>query len=144
MDEAKLPTNDLIERLVAGLSPEARELHAQMAQTAEAVGTGAITEAEAHSRIDGFLTRVELLSGRDREALVRLQRLNAAADQSAAEEHMEAARQAQAAAAVIERAQELEREAGRARNDGMTLGEALAVLEQAELGEDPARVPRAD
>ena len=123
------PTNELIQRLEASLSPPAREIHEEMQAAIEAAANGEMPEMGIESRLAEAMARAETLPEAEREAISRIASLKARALDRRIEEDLEVAGQAELAVSVIERAQELERSAGKEPNEDMTLEEALAVLE---------------
>lgn len=116
------PTNELIARLVAGLSPEGRAALVRLdeLEAAQTPDVGA----------DLGLVDLEALTAKDRGTIVRILALRARAYEAQAEEYQEGAAVAEQGVAVLERAHELERAAGREPDPTMTLAEALAVLER--------------
>ncbi len=119
------PTNDLIAQLEGQLSPDGRlalkEINALELKFATAEGAQGPSVEEALNVLDA-------LSGRDRELISQILQLRGRAYEERAAEYLEDSRQARLAASVIERAQELERDAGREPDERMTLGEALEIF----------------
>ena len=120
--------NDEIAGRMARLSPEARALFIE----AERQGEEWEFSAPPDELIVDLHQRVAELSPQDRHEFVDLFRAIA---RDADEEHLRLeaeAVQAEGFAKLIERAQELDRQAGRPVKEDMTLGEALARLEQGD------------
>jgi hypothetical protein len=119
------PTNDLIVRLVRQLSPDGpralkdiNALELKFATTEDAQGPS----------VEEALGILDALSDRDRELVSQILQLRDRAYEERAAEYLEDSRQALLGASVIERAQELERDAGREPDERMTLGEAIEVF----------------
>ncbi len=131
MDETP-PTNELIERLTAKLSPAGREVQEELE-----VLTGTLdANVEMEARIDEALAHMDHLSEEDQNLLSQIAQLRARAHESRGEEYMAEAKMLQDAASLIERAQAIQHAAGERVDESMTLGEALEVLER--HGEDEA------
>ena len=100
----------------------------------ETVGTsltsGEISEAEAESRTDVLLDRLEHLPHENRGTIIRILGLKAQAHAAAQREHAQAAEDMRRYAAMVKRAQELEQAEGNELRQDMTLAEAIKVLRQ--------------
>ncbi len=131
MDETP-PTNELIERLTAKLSPAGREVQEELE-----VLTGTLdANVEMEARIDEALAHMDHLSEEDQNLLSQIAQLRARAHERRGEEYMAEAKMLQDAASLIERAQAIQHAAGERVDESITLGEALEVLER--HGEDEA------
>ena len=126
MDETP-PTNELIERLTARLSPEAREVQAEVDAAADTRDADT-PAAEVEARMDDVVALMAALPEDDRLLLQQIAQLKGRAYDERAKEYADDARFASLAVVLIERAQALERAAGRTPDEGMTLGEALEIL----------------
>jgi hypothetical protein len=126
------PTNELIERLEARLSPAGNKAleELKVLETKFANTEGA--ESMPPDRVPGMDEALEVLgplSDKDRALVSQILQLRARAHEEQGKEYMEDVRQGKLAVAIIVRAQELERAAGREPGAHMTLGDALVVLE---------------
>lgn len=125
MDETP-PTNELIERLTAKLSPAGREVQEELE-----VLTGTLdANAEVEARIDGALAHMDHLSEEDQNLLSQIAQLKAHAHERRGEEYMAEAKMLEDAAYLIERAQAIQHAAGERVDESMTLGEALDILKR--------------
>ncbi len=133
MDETP-PTNELIERLTAKLSPEGREVQEELE-----VLTGTLdANVEMEARIEEALAHMDHLSEEDQNLLSQIAQLKARAHESRGEEYMAEAKMLQDAASLIERAQAIQHAAGERVDESMTPGEALDILKrQGENAPDP-------
>ncbi len=120
------PTNELIGRLTKGLSPEGRaaleRLEALEAEAVENAGPGEIPDTGP------ALELMDALSDEDRKTVARIMDLKIRAYEARGKEYLERADELERLEAVFDRAEELERAAGREPGPNMTLGEALAIL----------------
>lgn len=118
------PTNELIERLTARLSPAGREVERKMRALAPGADTPPAEDAELKARARETAKLADGLSGTDRSLINRIMGLRAQAHGHQAEEHEGMAALMHQAAGVIARAQELESDLG----EDTTVEEAIAVL----------------
>ena len=88
----------------------------------------ATTRGAQGPSVEEALDVFSALSDRYRELVLAIQQLRGRACEERAVEYLEASRQAQLAAWVIERTQQLERNAVREPDERMTLGEALEIF----------------
>src|SRR3712207_5230246 len=105
--------NELIEHLVSQLTPQGREALEEMVSIEDAVEIGEITEEEADDRMEAPLERADTLSSKDRDILTRVMTLMGQEHNVASQEAAQEAEQFQHYAAMIVRAQELERADGK-------------------------------
>lgn len=122
------PTNELIERLTARLSPAGREVERELQLLTPEGATTPDAELKARAREAAKLA--DGLPDADRDLIKRIMELRATAYGHQAEENADMARVARLAGSTIERAVELERAEGLEPDENMTLAEALAVLER--------------
>lgn len=121
------PTNELVERLAERLSPEAREVRDELDAVVDNLEDAPEENFEAVA--DKAVVRMNGLPEKDQSLLQQIAHLKARAYEHRAEEHREGADVAERGVAAFERAEELERAAGRQLPEGATLAEALAILE---------------
>ncbi len=134
------PTNELIERLAARLSPEGREVQAELDAVAGTLDADMPKEGIL-ALADRAVARMGALPERDRDLLEQIAQLKARVHERRAEENQEAADVARAGVAAFERAEELERGTGRELPEGATLADVLAILEA--HGEDAPEIDTA-
>jgi hypothetical protein len=70
------PTNDLIERLIASLSPRAREIHEELRAAIEAGNREELSRPEVEAHISKALSRADVLLVEDRRAFMRIEELS--------------------------------------------------------------------
>ena len=121
------PTNDLITQLEGQLSPDGRQALKEINALELKFAT---TEGAQGPSVEEALGILDALSDRDRELASQILQLRGRAYEERAAEYLEDSRQALLDASVIERAQELERGAGREPDERMTLGEALEIFRE--------------
>ena len=131
--------NDLVEQLVSHLTPQGKEVLEEILGIEDALASGEITEEEADDRTEAPLERMDNLPSKDQDIIPRAMMLtgqeHAVAGQQAAQEAAEEAEKFRRYAAMIVRAQELERADGKEPREDMTLAQAMKVLQ--ERGELP-------
>ena len=138
MTEEAPPTNELIERLMARLSPEAREVQEELDAIADTLGVDA-PAAEVEVRTEEAIALMAALPEDDQLLLQQIAQLKGRAYERRGEEYEDDARIFEEAKRVFVRAFELERAAGREPDESMTLGDAMKLLKR--HGED---VPEID
>jgi hypothetical protein len=125
------PTNDLITQLEQRLSPAGRKALEEITvleiglANAESIDSMA---PETEASLDTALEILGTLPAREQGVVLRIFQLRGRAYEDRAAEDREDAKKARLAVSVIERAQALERGAGREPEESMTLGEALAIF----------------
>ena len=100
MPEETPPTNELIERLTARLSPEAREVREEL----EALTGTLDADAALEARIDEALEHMGHLPQEDQSLLSQIAQLRARAHERRGEEYMAEAKRLRDAAGLIDRA----------------------------------------
>lgn len=136
MTEYTLPTNDLLEMLVSKLTPECKDIAAEIdregltlseertpkEKAQEVPGAAVIGRLKALPACEYTLvTQVVGLQTRAHEAL---------AEEALAEEDLQSASEAERAIIIIRCAVKLERAEGRRPREDVTLGEAIEIIER--------------
>jgi hypothetical protein len=135
MTEYTLPTNDLLEMLVSKLTPECKDIAAEIdregltlseertfKEKAPAPGAAVIGRLKAlHAHEYTLVRQVVGLKTRAHEAL---------AEASLAEEDLQSASEAERAVIIIRCAVKLERAEGRRPREDVTLGEAVKIIQR--------------
>lgn len=127
MTEEAPPTNELIERLMARLSPEAREVQEELDAIADTLDVDA-PAAEVEVRTEEAIVLMAALPEDDQLLLQQITQLKGRAYERRGEEYEDDARIFEEAKRVFARAFELERAAGREPDESMKLAEALEIL----------------
>ena len=132
MDETAT-TNELIDRLVARLSPEARDVQEELDAIADNLDVDA-PAAEVEARMEEAIALMAALPEDDQLLLQQIAQLKGRAYERRGEEYEDDARIFEEANRVFARVFELERAAGRQPDESITLGDALELLKR--HGED--------
>ena len=128
MEEYRSPTNDLIDRLVSKLPPEAREILEEIEGVGDASVRGRISREEAEAAAEAVLRRMDHLPRREGDILSRILELKAQGHEVIEQEHAKASADARCFEEMIHRAQELEQAEGKDSRPDMALREAVEVL----------------
>ena len=128
MDETP-PTNELIERLTARLSPEGRAVQDEVDAITDTLDADT-PEAEVEGRMDEVADLMAALPEDDRLLLSQIAQLKGRAYDERGKEYADEAQAIRDAAEIIEMAQALQHADGETPDESMTVSEALAILER--------------
>lgn len=128
MDETP-PTNELIERLTARLSPEGRAVQDEVDAITDTLDADT-PEAEVEGRMDEVADLMAALPEDDRLLLSQIAQLKGRAYDERGKEYADEAQAIRDAAELIEMAQALQHADGETPDESMTVSEALAILER--------------
>jgi hypothetical protein len=131
MTDETPPTNELIERLTAKLSPAGRRALEELDTLGDALADTENIDTmtpETQDRLGAVVNFTDALGAEDRQLIARIAELTGRAYDERGKEYADEAKQARLAVEVIERAQALERAVGNEPDESMTLGEALLVF----------------
>jgi hypothetical protein len=130
-------SNDMIEVLLRRLSPRAREVYDEIEKLDERASREGTSPEEVGAQAAALLDGLTLS---DRTDLLRILDAQIAEDEHQEEEARRRVEQARRAAALIQRAQDLDRAEGKPLNNAMTLNEAVERLRAAhKLSEEEER-----